>query len=193
MRRWTVWLVVVLLFPACQTNKEVAQEPPAAGEEAEEGPVPGKNYPQVELAKRKDSIEISGHLSVPGYERGVLQIDVYLPTRHIEGKTPLTTKQFSEPGPWSLLLPAGTEKVQIYAILDFDGDGPSAVDATAEYPGNPIDVREKRTGIDFVLDKNTTKLPPPSGAGGQNRPPWEKVAPAPVPAGKGKQVGTPSQ
>ncbi len=181
--RWMGWILVTLLVPGCtDSSKGPAQEPSDDGETAAvSGPVPGRNYPQRELAKRKDSIEISGNLSVPGYEKGIIQIDVYLPTHHIEGKTPLTTKQFPKPGPWSLLLPAGTEEVQIYAILDFDGDGPSAVDATAEYPGNPIDVRKQRTGIDFELDKHNTKLPPPSGSGDQDRPPWEKAAPAPAP------------
>ncbi len=182
-----LWVcILAALMAGCGGSRESggpqAVETGATPEPA--GPVPGRNYPQVELAKRKDAIEISGNLSVPGYERGVLQIDVYLPTRRIEGKTPLTTKQFDKPGRWSLLLPAGTEKVQLYAILDFDGDGPSAVDATAEYPGNPIDVREKRTGIDFELDKTNTKLPPPDGSTGQDRPPWARVE---APAGGGTE------
>ncbi len=183
MRRWVVWLLAAGLVGGCGDKTGGSSADTADGGDITEpsGPVPGRNYPQVELAKRKDAIEISGHLAVPGYDKGVLQIDVYLPTRHIEGKTPLTTKQFDKPGPWRLLLPAGTEKVQLYAILDFDGDGPSAIDATAEYPGNPIDVREKRTDIDFELDKHNTKLPPPGDANGQDRPPWERAAPAPAP------------
>ena len=192
--RWMVWLLVAFLVSGCSGKEKVSAPDESGAEEtdAPEGPVPGKNYPQVELAKRKDAIEISGHLSVPGYEKGVLQIDVYLPTRHIEGKTPLTTKQFDKPGAWSLLLPAGTKKVQLYAILDFEGDGPSAVDATAEYPDNPIDVREKRTGIDFELDKHNTKLPPPAGSDAQERPPWEKAAPVPAPA-NGDQPSPPNK
>jgi hypothetical protein len=73
-----------------------------------------------------------------------------------------------------LLLPAGTEKVQLYGILDFEGDGPSAVDATADYEGNPVDVSSVRTGITLVIDPRNTKMPPPNADDGQNRPPWEQ-------------------
>ncbi len=197
MRKWTVALGVALFLSGCgsngasnQTSSSSTAGDTKAGTEAgdakesaaAEKPGAGgkkkafKNYPQEELAKRDDAVKLSGRVDVPGYEKGIIQIDVFPAGQSGEGNGPLTTARFQKPGAFELLLPPDVEAVELSAILDFKGDGPQFDDATATYEKNPITVGDGVTGIVIEIDKNNTKPVPPHDPNvdvSDDKPPWE--------------------
>jgi len=200
MLKTAVALSMILLFAACavteqgpQSEDTVEEAPPAEDTiDYKTGPAgrpdtlaqvkadlkAGKNFPQEELAKRKDALKISGIVEVPGYKSGTIQIDVYYPNRVQEGHGPLTTAHFKAPGAYELLLPPEVKQVSLMAILDFDSNGPDASDATAEYVANPVHVHETSIGLNFTIDKDNVKAPPPKTSSrtesADDLPPWEK-------------------
>ena len=128
--------------------------------------------PQEELARKKDAIKVKGTISVEGYESGLLQIDVTKPVEGDEklprGVPPLTVARFKSPGPFELLLPAGTEAVNLSVILDLKGDGPSAEDPKAAFEGNPLTISGSEVeGVELKVSASEVEPPPTPPRGNQ--------------------------
>lgn len=147
--------------PAEPPPGDPGQPPPGDPGQPEPGtptePLPASSGPQVTL---------SGTVSVSDWrEGGSIRVDVFDgDQRDLSAPRPsvIGMLRLSEPGPFSVSVPASAGEVWLGAYADLDGDDrPSPAEPSGWYPGNPIALSGKVTGISLSLAVEAPPPPPP--------------------------------
>lgn len=137
------------------------QPPPGDPGQPEPGvptePAPGSDGPQVTL---------SGTIAVPDWKPGgSIRIDVFDgDQRDLSAPRPSVVgmQRLSEPGAFTVSVPASAEKVWIGAYADLDGDDrPSPAEPAGWYASNPVSLSGTVSGISFTLAVEAPPPPPP--------------------------------
>jgi len=118
---------------------------------------PGSDGPQV---------RVEGTITVPDWKPGgSVRIDVFDgDQRDLSAPRPSVVgmARLSEPGAFSVSVPASAGRVWLGAYADLNGDDrPSPSEPSGWYGGNPIDLSGAATGIDLRLTVEAPPPPPP--------------------------------
>jgi hypothetical protein len=132
------------------------QAPPPSGEHSQDSdPFEGMDGPFVLI-----SGTIEANLEV------MVDLDLFQTDPTVPGGRKLLGKLKRYPGPFELQVPAAIGSLQLEAMVDLDGDGPSASDPQARYSGNPIDLTEGAvSGVLLSLTISEGAAPAPMNTG----------------------------
>ncbi len=98
------------------------------------------------------AVTLMGTLSVAGEAPALIDLDVFTRDPDSPGGRKYLGKLKVEPGPWTLQVPADFGVIELEALVDTDGDGPTPGDTFGAYEGNPIEVgRDNMYGLDIRL------------------------------------------
>ena len=99
------------------------------------------------------AITLMGTITVADAAEGALvDVDVFTRAPDAPGGRKYLGKLKVEPGPWRLDVPADYGLIEIEALVDTDGDGPTPGDAFGAFAGNPITIeRDNIYGVDLRL------------------------------------------
>ncbi|MEE2750255.1 MAG: hypothetical protein VX519_02400 [Myxococcota bacterium] len=142
--------------------------------EGAEGELGGATPDRVPIAgEGKERGRILGTIEVPGYEKGIIQLDAVVELE--EGAKVIANERYKRPGPFRLVVRGDYEEVNLIAYLDLDDDGPTAGDLRYEYEGNPVSLAEGERIEGLIV----TVVAEPEEAAGE-----------PQPEGEGSEPGT---
>ena len=84
-----------------------------------------------------DGVSVKGIVKVEGYKSGAIQMDFL---KSGGASPPLTVIRITEPGPFEVVLPKDSGKVDVILYLDRTGDGPGQGDFRMNYDKNPLEI-----------------------------------------------------
>jgi len=126
--------------------------------------VPDDPPPGGAVVTSGPTITLSGRVEVVDYAGGQIRIDVFDgDQQELSGPRPsvVGVARIDQPGPWSVAVPATTEKVWIGAYADENGDGrPEPKEAAGWYEGNPVVVSADQDDLRLRLSR---EVPPTDG------------------------------
>lgn len=160
------------ILTGCPKPMEVSEDGGAADAEvktsvAEKGEEPAAEQnvfavPQESLANDETALKVTGTITIEGYEKGNIQLDVTRAKAGSKSVQPVTIARYKSPGPFTLYLPAGTREVYLYTFLDIGSDGPTVDDPRGEYADNPLALDGAgKDGISLIIDMANVQQPPP--------------------------------
>ena len=121
---------------------------------------PGQPPPPGEAG----GIALSGVVVLDDHKGGQIRVDVFDGDQKAAsggGKRPgvVAMARLDSPGPFSVSVPAGTDRVWIGAFADEDQDGkPGPLDPEVWYAANPVSLKADTADIQLVLER---RAPPP--------------------------------
>jgi hypothetical protein len=126
--------------------------PPGAG--SDQGPPPSGSAARVSADPfadfEGDRVQVSGNLNYDGVED--IDLDLFAPDADAPGGRAFIGKLKRKAGLFDLAVPVVIGSLEIEAMVDRDGDGPSAGDPRARYAGNPISLEAGDVvGVDLFL------------------------------------------
>jgi hypothetical protein len=97
-----------------------------------------------------ERVQVSGTLVWAGEDQ--IDVDLFTPDASAPGGRILLGKVKHRAGSFQLMVPVEIGKLEIEAMVDTEGDGPSASDPRAVYTGNPISLDQGDvSGVDLIL------------------------------------------
>lgn len=116
-------------------------------------PGPAGGIAQALFPDLSDAVRISGTLSAEGFaDNAIIDVDVFAVDTEGHGGRRYLGKVKATPGAWSFDAPRGFGELELEAIIDSDGDGPTPGDPRGVFSGNPLRVgKADVTGVDIAV------------------------------------------